>query len=55
MGELLAERLDSCLLTDEGNVLRQPGQLAGELLQRSHEQREQPERRREIAEQRDRA
>ena len=40
MGELLAERLDSCLLTDEqGNALRQPGQLAGELLQRSHEQR----------------
>ena len=40
MGELLAERLDSCLLADEqGNALLQPGQLAGELLQRSHEQR----------------
>ena len=42
MGERLAERLDSCLLTDEqGNARLQPGQLAGELLQRSHEQREQ--------------
>ena len=40
MGELLAERLDSCLLADEqSNALLQPGQLAGELLQRSHEQR----------------
>ena len=40
MGELLAERLDSCLLTDrEGNALLRPGQLAGEVLQLAHEQR----------------
>ena len=40
MGDLLSERLDSCLLTDrQGNVLLRPGLLANELLQKTCEQR----------------